>query len=143
MRSDRLKSPWTWPASGRRSSTSSWASASMARSMPVKRPAGLRAKLQGGQFLRPQPHAVGDVVLGDDEVLAEIVPPADDDVAVGVAGIEVVDRDPIQPGAQIPLHLPHHVAGEGTQIREVIAVLRGDDEAELVAVLSASLDERL
>ena len=113
------------------------------RKLDLQLPVGLRAKLQGGQLLRPQPHAVGDVVLGDDEVLALIVVPADDDVAVRVTGIEVVDRDPVQPRAQILLHLPHHVTGEGTQVREVVAVLRGDDEAELVAVLPAALGEGL
>ena len=113
------------------------------RKLGLQLPVGLRPKLQGRQLLRPQPHAVGDVVLGDDEVLAVIVLPADDDVAVRVAGIEVVDRDPIQPRAQILLHLPHHVAGEGAQVREVVAVLRGHDEAELVAVFPAALGEGL
>jgi hypothetical protein len=38
---------------------------------------GLRAELQGHQFLRPQPDAVGDVVLGDNEVVAQIIVAAD------------------------------------------------------------------
>jgi hypothetical protein len=53
---------------------------------------------------------------GDYEVLALIVAPADDDLAVGMAGVEVVDRDPIEPDAEVLLHLPHHVAGECAQV---------------------------
>src|SRR3977135_3989141 len=82
-------------------------------------------------------------MLGDDEVLAPIIVPADDDVAVGVAGVEVVDRDPIEPSAEILLHLPHHIAGEAAQIGETVAVLRGDDEAELMAVLPTAFGEGL
>jgi hypothetical protein len=55
----------------------------------------------------------------------------------------VVDRDPIEPGAKILLHLPHHVAGEAAQVREAITILRRDDEAKLVAVLAAAFSERL
>src|SRR6202011_4925903 len=65
----------------------------------------------------------------------------DHDVGVGVAGVEMVDRDPVEPGAEVLLHLPHQVAGEGAQIRELVAILRSDDEAELMAVLSAALRE--
>ncbi len=148
------KSPRTWPASGRRSSTRSWASASIARSIRVKRsaetsassfvaelPVGLRTELQRCVLLGAQPHAVGDVVLGDDEVLAQVVAAADDDVAVRMAGVEMVDGDPIELGAEILLHLPHYVAGEGAEVRESVTILRGDDEAELVAVFPAAFDE--
>jgi hypothetical protein len=55
-------------------------------------------------------------------------------MAVRMAGIEVIDRDPIEPGAEIPFHLPHHVAGEAAQVREPIAILGRNNEAELVAV---------
>jgi hypothetical protein len=60
---------------------------------------------------------------------------------VRVAGVEVIDRHPIEPGAEILFHLPHHVAGKATQVREPIAILGRNDEAELVAVLLAFLDQ--
>jgi hypothetical protein len=106
-------------------------------------PVGLRAELERCPLLGPQAHPVGDVVLGDDEVLALVIAPADEDVAVGVAGVEVVDRDPIEPGVKILFHLPHHVAGEGAQVGEPIAILGGNDEAELVAIPTAAFGERL
>src|SRR5262249_39910226 len=77
------------------------------------------------------------------EVLPPVVAPANEDVAVGMAGVEVVDRDPIEPGVEILLHLPHHIAGEGAQVGEPIATLRGEDEAKLVAVLPTAPDNGL
>jgi len=62
---------------------------------------------------------------------------------VRVPGVEMIDSDPVEPRPEVLLHLPHHVAGEGAQVREPVAVLRGDDEAELVAVLPAALRERV
>ena len=74
-------------------------------------------------MLGTQPHSVGDVVLRNDEILAGVIAAADENVAVGVAGVEMIDRDPIQSRAQIRLHLPHHVAREAAQIGQPIAVL--------------------
>ena len=73
--------------------------------------------------------------LGDDEVLAEVIAAADHDMALRMSGVEMVDRDPVEPGAEVLFRLPHEVAGEGADIREPVAVLGGDDEAELVTGL--------
>ena len=102
---------------------------------------GLRSQFQRRPLLGAQPHAVGDVVLGDDEVLARFVLAPDDDMAVRMAGVEMIDGDPIEPSPEVILHLPHHVAGEGAQISEPVAILGRDDEAELVAVLPPALDK--
>ena len=100
-----------------------------------------RPELQRRALLGPQPHAVGDVVLGNDQVLAEVVLAADDDMAVRVAGVEMVDRYPVEFGAEIGLHLAHDVSGEAAQIGQAVAVLGRDDEPERVAVCGAALDE--
>ena len=102
---------------------------------------GLRPQLQGRPLLGAQAHAIGDVVLGDDQVLAEIVLAPDDDMAVRMAGVEVIHRDPIELGAEIGLHLAHHIAGEAAQVRQPVAVLGRDDDAEGMAVALAALDE--
>ena len=101
----------------------------------------LRTEFQGRAFLGAQPYPIGDVVLGDDQILIQIVPAPDHDMAVRVAGVEVIDRDPVEPGAEILFHLPHHVAGEAAQVREPVAILGRDDEAELVAIPLAALDQ--
>jgi hypothetical protein len=43
----------------------------------------LRSQLQGRPLLGPKAHAVGDLVLGGNQVLAEIILAPDDHVAVG------------------------------------------------------------
>jgi hypothetical protein len=73
---------------------------------------GFRPKLKGRAFLGAQPQPVGDVVLGDDQILAQVVSAPNHDMAVRMACVEVIDCDPIKLCAEILLHLPHHVAGE-------------------------------
>ena len=102
---------------------------------------GLRPQFQRRPFLRPQAHAVGYVVLGDDQVFAEVVLAPDDYVAVRVAGVVVVHRDPIELGPKVSLHLGHHVAGEAAQVRQAVAIIRRHDDPERVPVAVAALDE--
>ena len=62
-------------------------------------------------------------------------------MAVRMAGVEVVDRDPIELGPEVFLHLLHHLAGETAKIGQPVAVLGRDDEAELMPVLSPALQK--
>ena len=55
----------------------------------------------------------------------------------------MIGGDPVEPGREIVLHLPHEIADEGLQVAELGAVLGGDDEAELVAIAGAAFEERL
>ena len=103
---------------------------------------GLPAELPGDDLARPLPDAVGDVVAGDVEGLAVVGHAADDDVGVGMAGVVVIDRDPIELRAEIGFHLLHQIARGGAGIGELDAVLGRHDEAELVTVLAAAFDER-
>jgi hypothetical protein len=83
---------------------------------------------------------VRDILARDNQVLAAIVAPAQHDMRVRMAGVEMVDRDPFEPGAQVLLHLPHQPARERLEVGILVAVLDRDDEAELVTVASAALD---
>jgi hypothetical protein len=47
------------------------------------------------------------------------------------------DADPVQPGAEIVLHLADHVAGEDPEIGRLGGILRRDDEAEMMPVVEA------
>jgi len=60
-----------------------------------------------------QPHAIGDVVLNDNEILALLVLVPDDDMAVWMADVEMADRDPIELGSKVLRHLEHSVPGKG------------------------------
>ena len=76
----------------------------------------LVTQFPGDQFARPVADAMGDVVAGDVEDAAVIEHAADDDVGVGMTGVVMVDRDPVQPGGQIQFHLAHEVAGEAAKV---------------------------
>src|SRR5215467_9393183 len=58
-------------------------------------------------------------------------------------GVEMVLCNPIEPRAEVLLHLSHHVPGEGPQVGKPVPVLRGDDEAELMPILATTFCERV
>src|SRR5258706_3168124 len=101
----------------------------------------LMSQLQGDQFARPMADPMGDVVTRDVENLAIVGDASQDDVVVGMAGVVMVDRDPIEPGFQVLFHLTHEVPSEAAQVAHVGGILRSDDEAELVPVLPAPRQE--
>ena len=86
---------------------------------------------------------MGDVVAGDDEVVPPVVFAAQDDMGVRMSRVEMIGRDPVEPGYEIVLHLAHQVADEGFEVAELGPVLGRDDEAELVAVATAAFEESL
>ena len=87
--------------------------------------------------------AVGDIVSGDIEDSTYLQNTADDDVGMGMAGIVMIDRDPIEAGLKILLHLLHQVAREASQIGHFIGIFRRHNEAELMPILTAPLDKGL
>ena len=65
----------------------------------------LGTQLERDQGLGASPHAMADIVAGHDQVLALIVPAANDDVGVGMPGVEMIDRHPVELGVEVALHL--------------------------------------
>ncbi len=104
---------------------------------------GAGAELLGDQVARPIAHAFLDVVAGDDEVLAVLAHAAHDQVDMGMLGVPVIDADPIKLRAEVVLHLPDEVAGEGLEVGHLHGVVGRDDEAEMMPVILAPLSERL
>ena len=51
-----------------------------------------------------------------------------------VAGVEMVDRDPIEFSMQIFFHAGHEIAYEGLEVGHAAGILRRDDQPELVGV---------
>ena len=102
---------------------------------------GLGTELEGDQALGPGAYAVADVVAGHDQVAPLIVAAADDDVGVGMAGVEMIHRNPVELGVEVALHLGEQVADEGLQVGEPGAVLGRDDEPELVRIALRSIEE--
>ena len=99
------------------------------------------AEFQRRQFGGTLPNTVDDVVAVDDQILPQIVLAPEDDMHMGMAGVVVIDRDPIEPRAEVGFHPAHEVAGIGREVREFRTVLGRDDEAELVAVVLAAIEE--
>src|SRR5437879_3003263 len=84
-----------------------------------------RPELKGRQMRRPRAQTVADVVATNHQVATIVGPAPDDDMDVRVLRVPVIDSDPIEPGAEIPLGLRHQVPGERLEIGEVLRVLRG------------------
>ncbi len=53
---------------------------------------------------------------------------------MGVIGVPVIHRDPIEPGAEVRLHLFGQVAGEGFEVVHLRGILGRDNEAEVMPV---------
>lgn len=102
---------------------------------------GARAKIEVDQFGGALSHTLGHIFAGDDQILVAIVLPPHDDTAVRVAGVEVIDRDPIQPGAEILFHSLHQPSRQRLQIIIFGAILRRDDETELVAIARLPIEK--
>jgi hypothetical protein len=60
-----------------------------------------------------------------------------------MAGVEVIDRHPIELRPQILFHARHQPPGQGLEILIAIAILGRDDEAELMAILSPLFEKGL
>src|SRR5690606_3739635 len=60
---------------------------------------------------------------------------------MGMAGVVVIDGDPIEFRAEVRFHLFHEIAGVGREVRQLRAVLGRDDEPELMAVVLAAIKE--
>lgn len=102
-----------------------------------------RAEPFGGQLRGTVAHALGDIVAGDHQVFAGVVLAAQDDMGMRVVGVPVVDRHPVEEGAEVGLHPAHQVAGVGAQVVELLGILGRDDKAKLVAVVPATFLERI
>jgi len=62
-------------------------------------------------------------------------------MSVRVASVVVIDRDPVEPGINVGLHVLHEITGGRSMIRELGTLFARHDEAELVAVPPASFQE--
>ena len=106
----------------------------LVRQLDAPLPFELLAQLARDQLARPVADAMADIVARHDEVLAAVVVPGDDDVAVRMPGIEVVDGDPVELGPKVPLHPGHQIAHEAFEVVHAGPVLGRDDQPELIGV---------
>src|SRR5467141_656481 len=102
---------------------------------------GDRTEFERHQLARPFANAMGDVIAIDDQILAQLIPAVDDDMNMRMAGIKMAHRDPIELRSQVSFEFGHEVAGEAGEVAKRRAVLRRDDDAKLVAVVLAAIEE--
>lgn len=115
----------------------------LGRELLLKLDLTLRAELTGDDVAGPVAYPMGDVVARYGEGTSLISDASYQHMGVGMAAVVMIDGNPVEPGAEIALHLSHVLAGEASEIAELPPVFRRDDEAELVAVLAAALQEGL
>ena len=60
---------------------------------------------------------------------------------VRVVGVPVIDGHPIEPRAEIDLHLLGQIAREGLEVGHLAGILGRDDEPEMMPVVLAPLRE--
>src|SRR5216684_1774824 len=102
---------------------------------------GDRTEFERHQLACALANAMGDVIAIDDKILAQLIPAVDDDMNMRMAGIKMVHRDPIELRSQVSFEFAHEVAGKAGEVAEAHTVLGRDDDAKLVAVVLAAIEE--
>jgi hypothetical protein len=82
-----------------------------------------------------------DVIARDDEVGTVICDAAYHEMHMRVVGVPMGDADPVQPGAEVTLHLADQVTGECLDVGHLGGILRRDDEVEMMPVVEAASRE--
>src|SRR3546814_8630882 len=100
-------------------------------------------RVERRQAHRSFANPVGDIFARDDEVVATIVAHAQHDVTVRMAGVEMVDRHPVELRSPILFHLRHQPAHERLEVGILIAVLGRDDVAEQMTIVATMFEKRL
>ena len=95
--------------------------------LSLKRPADVEitawAQFLGDEIACPVAHPLLDVVPRDHEILAVVARTPNDQMDMRMGGVPVIDADPIKRRAEILLHPPDEIAGEGLQVGHVRRVV--------------------
>src|SRR6516225_8114312 len=86
-------------------------------------------------------NAVGDIISGDIEDTASVEDTANNDVGMGMAGVVMIDRDPVEARLQVLFDLAHQVTRETSQIGYFIGVFGRHDKTELMPIVATPLDK--
>ena len=60
---------------------------------------------------------------------------------MGVVGVPMIDRDPVEPRSEVALRVLHELAREGPKVGKLARILRRDCEPEMMPVLFAPFGE--
>jgi hypothetical protein len=98
-----------------------------------------RAKFQCDALFGTRSEAAADVIAADDQISAVISAAAYQDVHVGIVGVPMIHRDPVQPCIKVTFGIGHQFAGEGAEVSHLSRVLRRDRESEMMPIILAPL----
>src|SRR6185369_2297274 len=104
-------------------------------------PLAARTELQRNALSGTIAKPAADVIPADHEILAIFGAAANQNMDMRIVCVPVVDRDPIQSGSEITRDIGHQFTCKGAEIAELGGVLWRDDEAEVMPVILATLDE--
>mgnify|MGYP007116871266 FL=1 len=104
---------------------------------------GARSEIERHQLSRTLAQTMGYILSGNDKVLARVIDAAQHDVGVRTFGVVVVDRHPVEFGAEICFDLRHQAANIGFEIGIFGTVFGGDNEAKLVAITCRAFEKCL
>jgi hypothetical protein len=99
---------------------------------------GSRSQPLSGEFRGAVAHCMTDVIAGDDEIAASLILATKHDVRMRVIGVPMVDGNPLEPGADVRFHALHELPRKRLEVGELRAVFRGDDEAELMPIITTT-----
>jgi hypothetical protein len=86
--------------------------------------------------------ALTDIIARDHQVAPIVAFASHGDVDVGIVSVPVVDPNPIELRAEIPLGLRHQVPCKCPEVGELIRILRGHDESKMMAIIFTAIGER-
>ena len=100
-----------------------------------------RTERLGNEILRLPPQALCQVFTGDDQVASELVLAPNDNMRVRMAGIVMIDSQPVEACSEVTFHPVHELTRVRFEITHLVAVFRRYDDPELVAVAFAAFEE--
>ena len=102
---------------------------------------GLGPELHGQAILRSGANTAADVIPADHQIAAVLCLAADQKMHVRIVGIVVINRNPVELGAEISLHVGDELPREGPEIGHFGSVIGAHDKSKMVSVIPATLRE--
>lgn len=95
--------------------------------------------LERDPLLGPTSQSIADITAINNQIGAVIRDAAHENVNMGIVSVPVIDRYPVEFGAQILGHVGHQVPREAPQILHVTRIFGANDEAEMMAIILAPI----
>src|SRR3546814_15610020 len=119
---------------------SDWSSDVCSSDLLLNRIVVARAEGEIDQLASALAQAAADIVARDDQILAALILAPHDDMCVRMAGVVMIDRDPVEIRPKVFLDSGHEPPGERLEVVIFYPVLGAHNDAELVAIVARLLE---